>query len=86
MINKIINNIIQSEELLHSSFLLLKMLLAEKGEATSLGKKYITGKNNGFPILDILGYLKNTHKNPKFGRVRQIPIWELGWEFPDWDL
>ena len=45
-----------------------------------------TGKNNGFPILDILGYLKNTHKNPKFGRVRQIPIWELGWEFPDWEL
>ena len=46
----------------------------------------VTGKNNGFPILDILGYLKNTHKNPKFGRVRQIPIWELGWEFSDWDL
>ena len=37
-------------------------------------------------ITDIFGYLKNTHKNPKFGRVRQIPIWELGWEFPDWDL
>ena len=33
-------------------------------------------------FLDILGYLKNTHKNPKFGRVRQTPIWELGWEFP----
>ena len=32
-----------------------------------------TGKNNGFPFLDILGYLKNTHKNPKFGRVRQVP-------------
>ena len=31
-------------------------------------------------------YLKNTHKNPKFGRVKQIPIRELGWEFPDWDL
>ena len=45
-----------------------------------------TGKNNGFPFLDILGYLKNTHKNPKFGRVRQVPIWELSWEFPDWDL
>ena len=43
-------------------------------------------KNNGFPFLNILGYLKNTHKNPKFGRVRQIPIRELGWEFPDWDL
>ena len=44
------------------------------------------GKNNGFPIMDIFRYLKNTHKNPKFGRVRQIPIWELGCEFPDWDL
>ena len=45
-----------------------------------------TGKNNGFPFLDILGYLKNTHKNPKFGRVRQVPIRELGWKFPGWDL
>ena len=43
---------------------------------------HYTGKNNGFPFLDILGYLKNTHKNPKFGRVSQIPIRELGWEFP----
>ena len=34
---------------------------------------WITGKNNGFPILDILGYLKNTQINPKFGKVRQIP-------------
>ena len=33
--------------------------------------------------MDILGYLKNTHKNPKFGRV---PTRELGWEFPGWDL
>ena len=47
---------------------------------------YITGKNNRFPFLDILGYLKNTQKNPKFGRVRQVPIRELGWEFPGWDL
>ena len=45
-----------------------------------------TGKNNRFPFLDILGYLKNTHKNPKFGRARQAPIRELGWEFPGWDL
>ena len=30
--------------------------------------------------------LKNTHKNPKFGRVRQVPIRELGWEFLGWDL
>ena len=45
-----------------------------------------TGKNNRFPFLDILGYLKNTHKNPKFGRVRQVPIRKLGWEFPGWDL
>ena len=47
---------------------------------------YITGKNNGFPILDILGYLKNTHKNPKFGRVRQIPIREFPTKLPNWDL
>ena len=45
-----------------------------------------TGKNNGFPFLDILGYLKNTQNNPKFGRVRQVPIGELCWEFPSWDL
>ena len=37
-------------------------------------------------FLDIFGYLKNTRKNPKFGRVRRVPIWELGWEFPGWDL
>ena len=35
-------------------------------------------KNNGFPFLDLLGYLKNTHKNPKFGTVRQVPVRELG--------
>ena len=46
----------------------------------------VSGKNNRLPFLDILGYLKNTHKNPKFGRVRQVPIRELGWEFPSWDL
>ena len=47
----------------------------------------VTGKNNGFPFLDILGYLKNTHKkNPKFGKVRQVPIWEFPPKFPDWDL
>ena len=45
-----------------------------------------TGKNNRFPFLDILGYLKNTLKNSKFGRVRQGPTRELGWEFPAWDL
>ena len=43
-------------------------------------------KNKGFPFVDILGYLKNTHKKPKFGRVRQVPIRERGWEFPGWDL
>ena len=62
--------------------------MADKFQPLGVSKKFawheFTGKNNAFPILDILGYLKNTHKNPKFGRVRQIPIWELGWEFPDW--
>ena len=52
----------------------------------TLSDTSITGKNNGFPFLDIFGYLKNTRKNPKFGRVRQVPIWELGCEFPGWDL
>ena len=45
-----------------------------------------TGKNNGFPFLDILGYLKNTHKIPKFGKVRQIPTREFPTKFPNWDL
>ena len=36
--------------------------------------------------MEILGYLKNTHKNPKYGRVRQVPTRELGWEFPGWDF
>ena len=27
-----------------------------------------TGKNNRFPLLDILGYLKNTHKNPNLAK------------------
>ena len=45
-----------------------------------------TGKNNGFPFLDILGYLKNTHKNPKFGKVRQVPTREFPTKFPGWDL
>ena len=56
------------------------LLMLDNSQANS------TGKNNRFPFLDILGYLKNTHKNPKFGRVRQVPIRELGWEFPGWDL
>ena len=46
----------------------------------------VIGKNNRFPFLDILGYLKNTHKNPKFDKVRKVPIREPGWEFPGWDL
>ena len=45
-----------------------------------------TGKNNGFPFLDILGYLKNNHKNPKFGKVTQVPTREFPTKFPDWDL
>ena len=41
----------------------------------------ITGKNNRFPFLGILGYLKNTHKNPKFGKVRQVPTEEFPTKF-----
>ena len=47
---------------------------------------YITGKNNRFPMLDILGYLKNTPKNLKFGKVRQVPTRKFSTKFPGWDL
>ena len=50
-----------------------------------LQSQLLQEKNNGFPFLDILGYLKNTHKN-KFGGVRKVPTRGLGWEFPGWDL
>ena len=41
----------------------------------------ITGKNNRFPFFFFFfNNLKNTHKNPKFGRMRQVTIRELGWE------
>ena len=46
----------------------------------------ITGKNNRFPILNILGYLMNIHKNSKFDKVRQVPTREFPTKFPDWDL
>ena len=36
--------------------------------------------------MDILGYLKNTHKNPKFGKVRRVLTGEFPTKFPDWDL
>ena len=44
----------------------------------------ITGKNNRFSVLDILGYLKNTHKNPKLGipwlgLVSLCQIWDFYW-------
>ena len=37
-----------------------------------------TGKNTQFTFWYFLGYLKNTHKNPKFGNVRQFPTSILG--------
>ena len=52
----------------------------------SVATSYYTGKSKGFPFLDILGYLKNTHKNPKIGKVRQVQTMEFPTKFPDWDL
>ena len=40
-------------------------------------------------VVNITGkrvWVKNTHKNPKFGKVRQVPTWEFPTKFPDWDL
>ena len=62
------------------------MVLSQSNRFVLFGKLYSQEKNNRFPFLDILGCLKNTHKNPKFGRVRQVPIRELGSEFPGLDL
>ena len=45
-----------------------------------------TGKNNEFQLLDILKYLTNTHKSPKFGKVRKVSTKEIPTKFPDWDL
>ena len=56
--------------------------LAPLSNKISLHRAISTGKNNGFPILNILGYLKNTQKNPKFGKVRQIPIREFPNQVP----
>ena len=62
----------------------LKQPNVENG-ITPEGSRF-TVKNNGFPFLDIFGYLNNTHKNPKFGKVRQVPNREFPTKFPDWDL
>ena len=45
--------------------------------------EWTTGKHNRFQLLDILGY---THKNPKFGKVRQVPTREFPTNFPGWDM
>ena len=49
-------------------------------------------KNNGFPFLDILGYLKNTQKIPNLAKWDKSqpgnsqPTREFPTKFPDWDL
>ena len=34
---------------------------------------YVTGKNNRFPFLDILGYLQNTHKKSQIWKSETSP-------------
>ena len=57
-----------------------------KWEVSNKSVTDFMGKNNRFPFLDIFGYLKNTLKNPKFGKVRQVPTSEFPTKFPHWDL
>ena len=49
----------------------------------SFGYNFITEKNNRFPFLDILGYLKNTHKNPNslVGTCFTLPNLRFLWVF-----
>ena len=73
----------------HSGFRIPDSYLPEtlqKAWRTVSSRSTVTGKNNGFPFLDILGQLKNTYKNPKFGKVRHVPTREFPTKFPDWDL
>ena len=58
---------------------LQKSQYSQDKNLTLISQKKLAGI---FPFLDIVGYLKNTHKNPKFGKVRQVLIRELGREFP----
>ena len=39
-----------------------------KWEVSNKSVTDFTGKNNRFPFLDILGYLKNTHKIPNLAK------------------
>ena len=57
-----------------------------KWEVSNKSVTDFTGKNSRFPFLDILEYLTNTHKNTKFGKVRQVPTREFPTKFSDWDL
>ena len=63
----------------------MKMEFRSQGREMHLHLTIAQEKKNGFPFLDIFGYLKDTHKNPKFGKVRQVPIREFPTKFPDWD-
>ena len=54
-----------------------------KNKISMLSQEKITDNISHFWIFQ--GIQKNTHENPKFGRVRQVPTRELGWELPGWD-
>ena len=41
--------------------------------SSALSTFWTTGKNNGFPFLDILGYLKNTHKKSQIWQSETSP-------------
>ena len=38
------------------------------------------------PEFDTTSQLLHAHKNPKFGKVSQVPTGEFPTKFPDWDL
>ena len=50
------------------------------------GGLILEGLIHGGAYFRNLRYVENTQKNPKFGKVRQVPTREFPTKFPGWDL
>ena len=59
--------------------ILMKMeFRSQRRKTTNMAAVTSTGKNNGFPFLDIFGYLKNIpNQVPRLGLVSLFQIWDF---------